>query len=121
MSRQAEPSAEQRCHCRVSTTIPLQLPSSAVSVSPAIAVPLTVGAVSALGGGGGSATGAAAGAATTSEAAEAARPLANVSVALTTTRTVEPTSSAPSRYVAPVASAMSRHVVPSAEQRCHCR
>ena len=76
-----------------SVTIPLQVPSSALSVSPAVGTPLTAGAVSALGGGGGGT----AAAATTPEGAEAASPLPNASVAVTTTRMVVPTSSLPSR------------------------
>src|SRR2546421_6720907 len=121
MSTQAAPSAAHGCHCRASCTIPVQVPSSAVSVSPTVAVPDTVGTVSALGGAGGSAGGAAAGALTTSDAAELASPVPNASVALTTTRRVAPASSAPIAYVVPVAPVISRHASPAGEHRCHWR
>src|SRR6478735_2627510 len=83
MSTQADPSVAHRCQRRVIATSSLHVPSLALSSAPAIGSPATAG-------------GAAAGlAATTSDAVEAARPVPTAPVAVTTTTSVDPTSSGP--------------------------
>src|SRR5262245_3964163 len=117
MSRHATPSAPHRCQCRVRSAGPLHEPSSAVSDPPTAAVPVTVGVPSEVGG----CSVAGSAAATTAVGSDAERPVPYASEALTTTRSVEPASSAPTTYVALIAPAMSRHASPAAEHRCHCR
>src|SRR5690349_1547632 len=105
----------QRCHWYVSVGAgtPVQVPGSAVSVSPATAEPLTDAATVFAG-----AAGAAETAAVSSDAAVA---LPELFVPAMTTRTYAPTSSSTRRYVAPVAPPMSTHVPrsPLSLQRCH--
>ena len=118
MSRHASPAAEQRCQRRASSNGPpaLHTPSSALSSSPIAAVPVTFGATS---GATGTICATGGGAESTTAVApdvDAAEPSAFV--ALTTTTSVEPTSSAATSYVVPVAPAMSAHAG-VASQRCH--
>src|SRR4051812_31587478 len=97
MSTQVPPSPVHRCHCRVNSARPLHVPSSALRSSPAVGVPVTTGEPSAVGGvGAGSAGAGAVVAVTTSDAVEAASPAPVESLAVTTTRTVEPASSSTS-------------------------
>ena len=88
--------------------MPLQVPSPAVSVWPAPAVPEIAGATTETGG-------AASIGPTVVDGTEVCSPLSPVTI----TRTVEPTSSEPSVYVASVAPEMSTQLAPAASQRCH--
>src|SRR5471032_3211259 len=117
MSRQAEPSGEQRCHCGARTAAPsLQTPLSAVSVSPSAALPATVGGTTAAGAtkiwaGEGGAT-------TTGVGVEAEVAEPSPLVAVTATTSVEPRSSAETTYAEVSAPAMSAQAA-AASQRCH--
>jgi hypothetical protein len=109
----ASPAESQRSHWRAKLTVgvPVQLPSVALSVCPSRAVPLTTGGALLAGGA----------AATTALGA-----LLTVAVppplrAVTSTRSVLPTSPAPSAYVAAVAFATAAHAFPAESQRSHRR
>src|SRR4051812_42836693 len=111
--------ASQRCQPRTSwRPTPVHSPLSAVSVSPAVAVPVTVGSVTTCGGSLGW-TATVGDGCTTSDAAEVAVLVPRLSVAVTTTRSVRPTSSAVSAYVGFTAPSTDRQASPAAEQRSH--
>src|SRR5215213_602200 len=110
MSEQA-PSVSQRCH-RYANSIgadPLQLPRSAVNVCPSRGAPETAGALVLAG----------AMPATTSVGADEAEWEPPALVAVTTARTVEPTSTERRRNVESVAPAIVAHAPPEASQRRH--
>src|SRR6185436_6138498 len=117
MSTQGSPVAGHRCHCRASDTASLQTPSSAASVSPTTAAPTIDGGTTADGGKTGAATGA--GAATVAVAADVEDAVPSALVAVTTTSSVEPTSSLDGVYSAAVSPARSAHAAAVASQRCH--
>src|SRR5262249_560804 len=126
----ASPAAEQRSHCTAKTrSAALHTPSSALSVSPASAGPVSVGVPSTAGPacvpgaarGGRGARGAAGGGwggGTGGVGSDGADVLPPVSLAVTTTRSAEPASSAPITYVWSFAPGMSTQARASASQRC---
>ena len=89
--------------------VPVQVPWSAASVLPSRAVPVIVGGVLSAG----------ATAAIAPLAADAAEALPAAFVAVTSTRTVAPTSAAVRSRVCAVEPAMSEQFAPPASQRCH--
>src|ERR671932_2048111 len=91
--------------------VPLQLPGSAVSVWPSCALPEMVG--------GDVFAGAVAAAVTTAVCAELALLEPTELVAVTVTRSVEPTSAFATRYVCWVAPAMLVQLPPALSQRRH--
>src|SRR5919202_7117872 len=91
--------------------VPLQLPGSAVSVCPSCAVPEIVGAAVL--------AGAAGAAVTTAVWAEPALLEPTELVAVTVTRSVEPTSMLATGYVCCVAEAMLLQLAPALSQRRH--
>jgi hypothetical protein len=115
MFAQTDPAASQRRHCRVYVigAVPVHDPSLIVSVCPLTALPDTTGSDVL--------TGAAGADTTTAVATESAVADDAEFVAVTRTRTVEPTSPATSVYVAPVAPAMSTQPAPPVSQRRHWR
>jgi hypothetical protein len=92
--------------------VPLQLPFAAVSVWPSWAVPLIVGGDVFAGGTGGADF-------TTAVCAEVAVTVPLLFVALTATRSVEPTSELVTMYVLAVAPVMELHALPLVLQRRH--
>src|SRR4051794_32282097 len=130
MSRHPSPASVQRCHRNPKVIAsPDHSPSLTPRTSPTRLPPASDGMTTGEGGppgvvpvgvvsvGAGSTGGAAL---TTADRSDATRVEPPASVAVTTTRTLKPTSAASSTYCASTALAMSTQV-PSPVHRCHCR
>ncbi len=111
MSAHAAPVASQRRHCRSNAIVgvPVQVPVAAVSTWPSRAVPEIDGSTVFTGGAG----------ATTAEAAEVADVEPAPFVAVTTTRSVPPTSARTGVWPGAVAPGMSAQPEPPLSQRRH--
>ena len=104
-------SVEHRCHCRVyELGAGVQLPFVTRSVSPTTGEPLTAGFTVFAG---------PVAEPMTSDGADVADALPSAFVAVTTTRSVWPTSPDAGVYVLVVPAVMSPQAVPSDAQRCH--
>src|SRR5262245_40030417 len=108
---QLEPDPSQRCHSYANEVgEPLQVPVLALSTWPSCAVPDTTGGDTFAGGAAGT---------TTPVAADTALAEPPAFDAVTTTRTVNPTSPPTNTYVVPVALAMSAQLAPDGLHRRH--